>query len=255
MTESEEEALSRLAVARVLLVATDFDGTISEIVSRPADATALADATVALDALNELPKTHVAIVSGRALADLRERPGVPGGLRYVGSHGLEDDALGSSIDLDPHERHRLERVRALARRVTATAPGTWAEDKPAGVTLHYRQAAPDVGLRAARSFAEGLSNLPDVEVRSSKAAVEASVRPMSKGRALARLRAEYGATLVCYLGDDDTDEEAFEALEDDDVSVRVGDGRTKARLRLTDPSAAAHFLARLAVARREALAP
>jgi trehalose-phosphatase len=251
---TETEAIERLAAAPVLLVATDFDGTISEIVSRPADATALADATVALDALNELPKTHVAIVSGRALADLRERPGVPGGLRYIGSHGLEDDALGGSIDLDPDEQRRLERVRALARRVTATAPGTWAEDKPAGVTLHYRQAAPEVGLRAARSFAEGLSIMPEVEVRSSKAAIEASVRPMSKGRALARLRAEYGATVVCYLGDDDTDEEAFAALEDDDVSVRVGEGRTKARLRLPDPAAAANFLARLAVARREALA-
>ena len=58
---------------------------------------------------------------------------------------------------------------------------------------------------------------------------------------------------MCYLGDDDTDEEAFEALQHDDVAVRIGPGRTAAHVRLGDPAAAVGFLSRLAVGRREAM--
>ena len=68
----------------------------------------------------------------------------------------------------------------------------------------------------------------------------------SKGEALTALRDELGAPVVLYAGDDVTDEHAFEALRDDDVTVKVGDGTTAARFRVDDPDALVAALATLA---------
>jgi trehalose 6-phosphate phosphatase len=50
---------------------------------------------------------------------------------------------------------------------------------------------------------------------------------------------------VLYLGDDVTDEDAFRSLGPDDVTVKVGDGGTAARYRVSDPAAALALLDRL----------
>ncbi|HEY9304241.1 MAG TPA: trehalose-phosphatase, partial [Mycobacterium sp.] len=64
----------------------DFDGTLSDIVNNP-DAAQLVEG--AADALTSLgAQCPVAILSGRDLADVRERIGLPG-IWYAGSHGFE----------------------------------------------------------------------------------------------------------------------------------------------------------------------
>ena len=69
MTDLNRE-LDALARAPALLVAADFDGTLAPIVPQPWMARADPAAVRALRALAELPRTHVAIISGRSLADL-----------------------------------------------------------------------------------------------------------------------------------------------------------------------------------------
>jgi trehalose 6-phosphate phosphatase len=60
------------------------------------------------------------------------------------------------------------------------------------------------------------------------------------------LRSELGAAGTLYLGDDVTDEDAFRALPEGDVTVKVGDGETAARYRVTDTDGALEVLRRLA---------
>ena len=64
----------------------DFDGTLSEIVSDPDAATLVDGAAEALE--NLAARCPVAILSGRDLADIRDRVGMPG-IWYAGSHGFE----------------------------------------------------------------------------------------------------------------------------------------------------------------------
>ena len=70
-------ALDAAAATDHLLVASDFDGTLAPIVNNPADARALPRAAEAIVALAELPGTSVVLVSGRALATLRELSAMP----------------------------------------------------------------------------------------------------------------------------------------------------------------------------------
>ena len=67
-----DRQLERIARSPVLLVASDYDGTIAPIVSEPGHARPQRESIVALRQLATLPQTHVAIISGRALVDLAE---------------------------------------------------------------------------------------------------------------------------------------------------------------------------------------
>ena len=75
-----------LAVAPAGL-ATDFDGTVSPIVSPPEAARPLPGVEASLSRLVD-HLAVVALVSGRTITDLALRIDVPGAL-YVGNHGLE----------------------------------------------------------------------------------------------------------------------------------------------------------------------
>jgi len=90
-------ALDTVAATAHLLVASDFDGTVSPIVPKPTDARPLPGAADALRALAGLPSTTVALVSGRALGSLREVSSMPPAVHLVGSHGASETYVASKV--------------------------------------------------------------------------------------------------------------------------------------------------------------
>ena len=54
------------------------------------------------------------------------------------------------------------------------------------------------------------------------------------------------AAAAMFIGDDVTDEDAFSTLSGPDVGIKVGDGETAASFRVSDTTAVARILARLA---------
>jgi trehalose 6-phosphate phosphatase len=236
--------LAGLAAAPELLVALDFDGTLAPIVAVPADARALPAALDAIHGLAALPGTTVVLVSGRALADLATVSGLGAPVRLIGSHGLEPD--GDPVPLDDAQRERLDRLNAEVAAVVDGKPGVRTERKPAGVAVHVRGAAPDVGtrvldaLRAGPAAAEGIVSTPGKQV------LDLAVTEMSKGVALDRMR---GDAAVLFAGDDVTDESAFTRLRPGDIGVKVGDGDTAATHRVPDPTALVDLLKELLAAR------
>jgi trehalose 6-phosphate phosphatase len=229
---------------RPLLVGLDIDGTLASIVEHPDHARLVAGAFSALDELAARPDTIVAVVSGRAYADIIERFAFPHGVTIIGSHGLETDPDG--VRLDRTEERRLAAVRALLEPIVDTTPGSWIEDKPAGVVLHHRECDPEQAAAAARRFERALRPRPGVFVLPGHEVVEAMVRRPSKAAAVVNLQMDTGSAAVVYAGDDRTDEEVFAALAPRDLTVKVGLGATVARHRLAGPSDVAEFAARLA---------
>ena len=85
-----EYALRHAAEAERLLVAFDFDGTLSPIVSNYETAAPDADALETLYALAALPRTRAIVISGRAREDLEGRlENCPDDVELIGSHGAE----------------------------------------------------------------------------------------------------------------------------------------------------------------------
>lgn len=240
-------ALDDAAATPRLLVVSDFDGTLSPIVTDPSTARALPAAAAALTALAALPDTTVALVSGRALAVLRDLTGadLPPTVHLVGSHGAEFDAgFADLVDTE-----LLARIVAELREIAADLPGVTVETKPASAALHVRNASAADGeraLAAARRAAERWG----AHETAGKAVLEFAVVDTDKGAALEALREQSAATAVVFLGDDVTDEKAFRRLRDGDVGVKVGPGESLARYRVDDPDDVAAALDRIAAARR-----
>jgi trehalose 6-phosphate phosphatase len=201
----------------------------------------------------------VAILSGRDLADVRERVGLPG-LWYAGSHGFEltgpDGAHHENTEAAASVPVLAEAAAALADRLGSIA-GVVVEHKRFGVAVHYRNVARDrVGEVAAAVRSAGQRTA--LRVTTGREVIE--LRPdidWDKGKTL-RWVLDYirdndggGPLLPIYLGDDITDEDAFDAVADDGIAILVrhgddGDRATAAHYALDNPDRVREFTERLA---------
>jgi trehalose 6-phosphate phosphatase len=222
---SGAEALARAEPdvdKRPLLVISDFDGTLSQIVQDPWAATIIASARRALRRLAGTPDVHVAILSGRTAADVVARARV-GGAWYLGNHGLERGRLergqraGSmAVESDPAHAAFVDEVERVARLVADRVREPWliVERKGPAVAFHYR-AAPDLATAAA-TVAEAVEAAdPDQRFTRFPGRRVLELRPpgaTAKGQATRRLLDELRPAVTFALGDDRSDAEAFAAL-------------------------------------------
>lgn len=244
--------LTGVVDSRQPFICLDFDGTLSEIVADPDTAT-LVDgvAEILVDLATYCP---VAVLSGRDLADIRDRVGVPG-LWYAGSHGFEL--------VDPDGRHHdhdaalaavpiLKRAAEALNHQLSDVPGVRVERKGYAVAVHYRNVAPEhVSEVVAAAHRQGRHG--GLRVGGGRMVVE--LRPdidWDKGTALTWIRdqiRERDHMLPIYIGDDLTDEDVFDAIRFSGVGVIVssdesGDRPTSARYRLDNPAEVGEFLRR-----------
>ncbi|WIV67195.1 trehalose-phosphatase [Natrialbaceae archaeon AArc-T1-2] len=218
---------AKLRDASALLVCLDFDGTLAPIVDEPDAAAPTAENEAALETLADTERISTAIVSGRALADVRARVGPA--TAYAGNHGLELDRDGS-VTVHPAARERatlVETVCGLLEVALDPIPGTRVENKRLTGTVHVRQVLPvtrPIVRELTRDAVDRIGG-DDLELSSGKCVLEISPSvSWGKGDAVCRLEtASPDDTLTIYVGDDVTDESAFRAVEPDGVGVRVGD--------------------------------
>lgn len=240
--------LDAISQTPILLIASDFDGTLSPIVADPPLATPERRCMDALVELGHLNDTHAAIVSGRGFKELGRLSGSPARVLLVGSHGAEHGA--------PLEGSVADMLRILADQLEPLADpsrGFLLEHKPFAVAFHYRAADPAEADRAIAAIMAGPAVQPGVRAIRGNKVIELAVSDSSKASAVARLRAETGATGVVFIGDDPSDEEAIRTLDAHDLGIRVGDADTRARGRAPDVNGVADILEHLLHARRAAL--
>jgi trehalose 6-phosphate phosphatase len=225
------------------LMAFDFDGTLAPIVARPDDARIPQGVATRLRVLaGRLP---VAIVTGRALDDVRDRLGFEPQF-IVGNHGAEDH-------LDPTGAAARARVLdALRQRQAAcaadlAAAGVMVEDKRVSMALHYRLAR---NQQRALAAIEALLSPPDPALRvfAGKRVVNVMAADApDKSHAVRSLVARCGAGAAFYAGDDVNDEPVFEAAPAHWLTVRVGRdaAASHARFRIDGPADMALLLDRV----------
>lgn len=232
-----------------MLVCSDFDGTLSPIVTRPEDAAPLPGVDALLEQLANSDQTEVAVVSGRSLSDLKRLSGLTPPIVLVGSHGGEFES-GFATAMSSEQTQLLGQLDDALTRLTADAPGTELERKPISIAVHVRQASRDDADRVLAAVREGPALWPGVHATAGKEVLELAVQQVDKGSAIAALRQAFDrAATVVFIGDDVTDERAFEALAAADVGVKVGAGPTAAEYRVESVESVRALLALLAALR------
>ncbi len=252
LPEALVSALRDLSRVKRLLVALDFDGTLAPEVDSPEKARALPTNRDAVLRLLALPRTRVALVSGRSLRSLIEVADLPDNVLLVGSHGIEirlDDPM-DRVSLDTAELEQVEVLHEVLGEVADSIDKVWLETKPAGFALHTRLAS-EHNSRLAHlvALSEAQAEVENLTVRRGKDVLEFSVRSTTKGEAIEHLRRYTAADAVFFAGDDVTDEDAFDALVPGDVGVKSGPGVTEADFRVAGPDEIAYVLEALATFR------
>ena len=196
----------------------------------------------------------MAVLSGRDLTDVRSRIDIPG-LWYAGSHGFEltgPDGTYHQNEAAAEFVPVLERAAAELSKNLAGVPGVRVEHKRFAVAVHYREVASE-RIGEIVSTTHKLGARAGLRVTSGRMLVE--LRPdldWDKGTTLAwiRDRIDPSASLMpIYIGDDLTDEDAFDAVSFDGVGIAVGhdedgDRKTAARFRLESPNQVREFIQR-----------
>lgn len=249
MSQSELRTALRelLFVHERLALCLDFDGTLAPIVEDPDRATLPPGTRRQMAELASNPAVDVAVISGRALEDIRARVDIPE-VSYAGNHGLEFEQDGSTWvhpDVDSHRDALARACRRLQRELEPLA-GCFVEDKYATATVHYRRADTDDSRRAMAVTRDVAEREQKLETVVDEQAVE--IRPdidHHKGDAVEELVDIEGAPLIVYLGDAATDVDAFrtlDAIDGDAVRISVGGDLPAAGWNLDSPATVESFL-------------
>ena len=237
-----------------LLLLLDYDGTLVEIAPRPELARPTPELVHVLGRLASLPGLALVVVSGRPLKNLLELLPISG-LDYLGSHGAEGLIGGDSWTLKVAAGSR-EGQEELQKQLTcrlAELRGWWLEPKPLGFALHYRQAGPEEEVRimsVLESWLDQVSRAGRHQILRGKKVVEILPQGVSKGAAIQDivLLPGFSGHFPVYLGDDVTDESAFQVLQGRGLTIKVGigPGVTAASYSLAKPAHVRQFLSLLA---------
>jgi len=250
--EKRDEIFQRLH-EKAPAIFLDYDGTLTPIVDDPAEATLPEPTKKTMKRL--AAQYSVAIISGRDLADVKSMVGIKD-IAYAGSHGFDISSPGDQhryqdrgIDFLP----ALDRAEEEVAKVVGDIPGARVERKRFAIAVHYRQVDNARIDELEKRFDRVLSRFPDLKKTGGKKIFE--LRPdvdWDKGRALLSLLdalyADGDRVLPVYIGDDETDEDAFRAISGRGIAIVVGTEKrpTSAHYALRDPDAVAHFLHDLA---------
>lgn len=218
-----EPLWSRAAGAPCRLLMLDYDGTLAPLRVNRHAAVPPPDLLDTLRAIGSSGGTILAVISGRPVAELT-RFLVDVNARMFGEHGWEARTAEGRVIRYPLPvacREALDQAAAAAR---AEPWGGRLEHKRTGLVLHTRGLAPGEA-RTIESACESLwehSVHGGLQLRRTDGGIELRARGRSKRTAVRELiAASPRGTLPVYIGDDETDEDAFDAVRSEGFGLLV----------------------------------
>ena len=222
----EQQYAAVVRAADDLVVACDFDGTLSPIVDDPEQAHIHPEAGEVLAELAAQVRA-VAVVTGRPARQALDLGGLEAVGNAIGESGRELFVLG---------QYGNERWTSTDRRVISPKPprglatfmgglprllrdgdaaGAWVEEKGLAVAVHTRRLDdPQAAFERLLPVLTEAARSNGLEVEPGRAVIEVRAPGMHKGAAVRTLTEELGARAFVFCGDDLGDLEAFKAVEE-----------------------------------------
>jgi alpha,alpha-trehalose-phosphate synthase [UDP-forming]/trehalose-phosphatase len=202
----------------------DYDGTLTPIVDTPDKANLTEHMRNLIKHINE--KIPVAIISGRALNDIRQKVNIEK-IIYAGNHGAEIwDGSKLVIGQELSEsKAALKRIISELKEALTPIKGVLIEDKGITASIHFRKVDSRDLCRLFEIIWTTASNYKDLfKITSGKKVFE--LRPhgiWNKGDAVSWICENLGkGRIPIYIGDDVTDEDAFKAIKGKGTGISIG---------------------------------
>jgi trehalose 6-phosphate phosphatase len=249
--ESLTSVMEALAGSPRTLLLLDYDGTLTPIVDRPERAVIGDDTRNLLRELASNPFYTLGVVSGRSLDEVRRIVGLES-IYYAGNHGLEASGPGFEY-VHPGVggiQGVVDGISSELQTLSERFDGVLVENKRLSVVLHYRMVSDSETEAVREAFMEVARPRLDKGFRLAENRKTLELAPdvgWGKGEIVLELvdavtaRSD-GRPSVIYIGDDDTDEDAFKALAADGVTVVVGEKESSARYFVRDVGEVRQFL-------------
>jgi len=240
MTELREH----YEAAKNRLLVLDYDGTLAPFTAKPAEAMPSPELLDLLKRMKADAKNTVVINSGRDKGTLDAWfAGL--GLDFAAEHGAVYKQNNTWTVVQTPLENWDEEIMAIMTHAIEKTPGASLEVKDTSLVWHYRNV--DVWLAELRAqqlinaligpaYRLGMQVVPGHKI------VEIKPASVSKGVELERRLNESDFDFVLAIGDDTTDEDMFNALPADGISIKVGDLSAAAKYRIPLQSSVLPFL-------------
>ena len=214
-----------VAMARHRLLMLDYDGTLAPFTVDRHAARPLPEAIASLRRIAAMPHTQVAIVTGRPIREVEELTG-PLPALLVGEHGWEWRSPDGVLIQQALEPSVTTAIEAATRAARERGWSPFLERKRTAVVLHTRTLPPDTAREMEDRCVERWEHLASaarLTLDRIDGGVELRARGRNKGTVVQSIHSRSApGTLGVFLGDDVTDEDAFEAVRNWGFGIRVG---------------------------------
>lgn len=220
LSSVREAFLQRLSEGEKIWLFLDYDGTLADFADTPDEVYPDQALIGLMQALVKQPQLRIAVISGRRLSHIRKLLPISG-LALAGSYGIElvlpDDGQVDQLDYEA-VRPLLEEIKSHWQDLLQGRQGFYLEDKGWTLAIHAKFAGDEEAelvLDQARNLLA--THLPEQGFRilGGHKFLEVAPQTANKAHTVDYFLDKYTwlGALPVYIGDDDKDEQAFEAIK------------------------------------------
>lgn len=245
---SIDSFFSDLKKAENSLLMLDYDGTLSPFTEDRDNAVPYDGVKKRLETLIESSKSQIFIISGREISILKKLLNLKKYPELYGSHGAEyfSETDGYQLLANSEIKIILDEIKKWS---VENAFNSLFEIKPLSCAFHWRgkniSEIEKIKSAVEKRWKDEISSY-GMEMHYFDGGIEIKLRSVNKGNAVNRIfkKFDINNTSLAYLGDDITDEDAFEAIGENGLKVLVGEKKreTKADLSIIPPKELYQFL-------------
>lgn len=230
--ETKRQIKEKYINANKRLIFLDYDGTLSPFKTDPTLAKPDIKLKKVLKSLCEDHANKVIIISGRDKNTLEKWLGEYR-VDLISEHGVWLKENGRKWKTIAKLRNDWKNeMRHVMELYVDRTPGSFIEEKDYSLVWHFRKVETGLGdlrSRELTSHLKYLSNNISLQVLEGDMVVEVKNIEVNKGRAVSLWLEKYPADFKLAIGDDWTDEDTFEVMPDDAVTIKVGLGNSAAK--------------------------
>ena len=240
--------MSQLSKAEERVLFLDYDGTLAPFSIARNRAFPYAEVPELLDSISNTCRTRVVLISGRRAQEIPPLLGHVPELEIWGSHGLERIRPDGAYEVHPVAADALKRLDEAEAQLESEGLAELCEKKPGALAVHWRglQANEVAEVRTAAFRAlVALACTAELRLAEFDGGVELRTRASNKEYAVRAVLSEMSEeAAVAYLGDDTSDEDAFQQVNGTGLTVLVRPSYrpTRAQVWLKPPDEMIQFL-------------